>query len=124
MEEKKKPGTIQDMLDNLRAIEDPNYKPREDGTEPPLYVMVVDAKQREHIVELLNPDTAYGVDVDFIEEWYEEESETEQEPGVYQTNLKIRSHLTNTPDEPEEWDSWTEWYNTKKYRLELPHEEI
>jgi len=110
-------------LDDL--ISNPDYKPREDGTETPLYIISVDQKQREHLIELLNPEKAYQNDVEFIEEWYEEDAvETKLEPGIYQANLRIESHRTNAYDEPEEWDSWIEWGNTKKYKLELFKEKI
>ncbi|KKM24081.1 hypothetical protein LCGC14_1608710 [marine sediment metagenome] len=124
MEDKKKIEMPQDMLNKLTAEENPND--RDDGEEPPLYIMVVDAKNREHIVKVLNIDKAFQGDVEIIEEWYEEEDvESEWEPGVYQTNIRIESYKSpDTPISPGEWECNMDWYNTKKYRLELPHEEI
>ena len=115
MENEKPSEDAQDFLDKLQIKRNPDFKPREDGTELPLYIISVDQKQREHLIQLLNPDEAYQNDVEFIEEWYEEDAvETKLEPGIYQANLRIESHRMNSYDSPEEWDIWIEWDNTKK----------
>ena len=78
------------------------------------------------LIEILNPDTAYKGDIEYIYESYSGGyEECDLAPGVYQVMIKLRGHCyPSTSNAPEEWDSFMEWENTQRYRLELPFEQI
>lgn len=105
---------IKKLFNDLKVSEVRTIDP-ENGTENPRYTMLVTTEEIGYLVELLNPDTAYGDITSEVKEYLGDYSgECGLPPGIYQLTIHIDG---DGPDICGEYDSWLVFTDIKVYKM-------